>query len=57
MQTVLQIIVAAGGWYPGLSLKIENSPFMPLAIEGWMSPAPWDSPQSLSLITDNRTAT
>ncbi len=57
MQTVLQIIVAAGGWYPGLSLKIENAPFMPLVIEGMDESGPWDSPQSLSLTTENRTAT
>ncbi len=34
MQTILRILIAAGGWYPGLSLKIENAPYMPLVIEG-----------------------
>ncbi len=44
MQTVLQIIVAAGGWYPGLSLKIENAPFMPLVIEGMDESGPMGLP-------------
>ncbi len=33
MQTILQILKRAGGWYPGLSLKIDNLPYMPLCIE------------------------
>jgi hypothetical protein len=33
MQTILQILKSAGGWYPGLSLKIDNLPYMPLCIE------------------------
>jgi len=33
MQTILQILKRAGGWHPGLSLKIENLPYMALVIE------------------------
>ena len=33
MQTILHILRRAGGWYPGLCLKIENPPYMPLVIE------------------------
>ena len=33
MQTVLDILMRAGGWHPGLSLTIDNTPFMPLVIE------------------------
>jgi hypothetical protein len=33
MQTILRILKQAGGWHHGLSLKIENPPFMALVIE------------------------
>lgn len=33
MKTILDILVKAGGWHPGLYLKIENSPHMELVIE------------------------
>ncbi len=33
MQTVLRILKAAGGWHHGLSLCIDNPPFLPLCIE------------------------
>lgn len=33
MQTIFQILKGAGGWYPGLSLKIEDLPYMELVIE------------------------
>ena len=33
MQTILRIIERAGGWNPGLFLKIENAPYMALTIE------------------------
>ena len=33
MQTLLDILKRAGGWNPGLYLKIENAPFMALVIE------------------------
>ena len=33
MQTILDIVRKAGGWHPGLYLKIDNSPFMELVIE------------------------
>lgn len=33
MQTVLELIKRAGGWHPGLYLKIDNPPYMELVIE------------------------
>ena len=33
MQTILRIIERAGGWNPGLFLKIENAPYMALTIK------------------------
>ena len=33
MQTILDILRKAGGWHPGLYLKIDNAPFMELVIE------------------------
>jgi hypothetical protein len=33
MQTILAILTAAGGWHHGLSLRIDNPPYMPLCIE------------------------
>ena len=33
MQTILDILKKAGGWHPGLYLKIDNAPFMELVIE------------------------
>ncbi len=33
MQTILEILKKAGGWHPGLYLKIDNSPYMELVIE------------------------
>ncbi len=33
MQTILRILESAGGWNPGLFLKIENSPYMALIME------------------------
>ena len=33
MQTILQILKMAGGWHPGLYLKIDNPPYMELVIE------------------------
>ena len=44
MQTILQIIKTAGGWYHGLSLKIDNSPFMALIIEGLDESGPMGLP-------------
>ncbi len=44
MQTILQILKAAGGWYPGLSLKIENRPYMALVIEGMDESGPMGLP-------------
>jgi hypothetical protein len=33
MRTILDILNKAGGWHPGLYLKIENLPYMELVIE------------------------
>ena len=33
MQTILDILTRAGGWHPGLSLEIDNQPYMALVIE------------------------
>lgn len=33
MKTVLELIKRAGGWHPGLHLKITNEPYMALVIE------------------------
>ena len=33
MKTVLELIRKAGGWHPGLYLKITNEPYMALVIE------------------------
>ncbi len=33
MRTVLDILKKAGGWRPGLYLKIDNQPYLPLVIE------------------------
>ena len=33
MRTILDILNRAGGWHPGLSLKIDNAPYMELVIE------------------------
>jgi hypothetical protein len=33
MKTILAILKLAGGWHHGLSLKIENPPYMALVIE------------------------
>jgi hypothetical protein len=44
MQTVLQILKAAGGWYPGLSLKINNPPYMALCIEAMDESGPMGLP-------------
>ncbi len=33
MQTILDILKKAGGWHPGLYLKIDNPPYMELVIE------------------------
>ena len=44
MQTILQILKRAGGWHPGLSLKIENLPYMALVIEAMDESGPMGLP-------------
>ncbi len=44
MQTVLDILKRAGGWHPGLSLKIEHKPYMSLVIEGMDESGPCGLP-------------
>ncbi len=44
MQTVLDILKRAGGWQPGLSLKIEHQPYMSLVIEAMDESGPCGLP-------------
>jgi hypothetical protein len=44
MQTILQILKMAGGWHPGLYLKIDNPPYMELVIEAMDEPGPCGLP-------------
>ncbi len=44
MHTILAIIKMAGGWHPGLNLKIENLPYMPLVIEALDESGPMGLP-------------
>jgi len=44
MQTILQIIQKAGGWHPGLYLKIDNPPYMELVIEAMDESGPCGLP-------------
>jgi hypothetical protein len=44
MQTILQILKMAGGWHPGLYLKIDNVPYMELVIEAMDESGPMGLP-------------
>ena len=44
MQTILDILKRPGGWYPGLSLKIDNQPYMSLVIEAMGESGPCGLP-------------
>jgi hypothetical protein len=44
MQTVLELIRRAGGWHPGLYLKIDNPPYMELVIEAMDESGPCGLP-------------
>jgi hypothetical protein len=44
MQTILNLLKRAGGWHPGLYLKIENPPFMELVIEAMDESGPMGLP-------------
>ena len=44
MHTILHILKSAGGWYPGLSQKIDNLPYMPLSIEAMDESGPMGLP-------------
>jgi hypothetical protein len=44
VETLLLILKMAGGWHPGLYLKIENPPFMELVIEGMDESGPMGLP-------------
>ena len=44
MQTILHILKRAGGWRPGLSLTIDNTPYMSLVIEAMGEPGPCGLP-------------
>ena len=39
MQIILAILKMAGGWHPGLYLKIDNPPYMELVVEAIGLPA------------------
>jgi len=44
MQTLLDILRKAGGWHPGLYLKIANPPYMELVIEAMDESGPMGLP-------------
>ena len=44
MQTILDILKKAGGWHPGLSLHIDNAPYMSLVIEAMDESGPCGLP-------------
>jgi hypothetical protein len=44
MKTILAILKQAGGWHHGLSLKIENPPYMALVIEATDESGPFGLP-------------
>jgi hypothetical protein len=44
MQTILDILKKAGGWHPGLYLKIDNPPYMELVIEAMDESGPMGLP-------------
>jgi len=44
MKTVLELIKLAGGWHPGLYLKIDNPPYMELVIEAMDESGPYGLP-------------
>jgi hypothetical protein len=44
MNTVLELIKRAGGWHPGLYLKIDNAPYMELVIEAMDESGPCGLP-------------
>lgn len=44
MKTVLELIKLAGGWHPGLYLKIDNPPYMELVIEAMDESGPCGLP-------------
>ena len=56
MKTILDILSKAGGWHPGLYLKIDNPPYMELVIEAIESPALAVCLPSPLLTTANRIA-
>ncbi|MCU1223948.1 MAG: hypothetical protein JWQ42_2041 [Edaphobacter sp.] len=44
MKTILAILKRAGGWHPGLNLKIENLPYKALVIEALDESGPMGLP-------------
>jgi hypothetical protein len=44
MNTILDILGKAGGWHPGLYLKIDNPPYMELVIEAMDESGPCGLP-------------
>ena len=44
MQTILDILKMAGGWHPGLYLKINNPPYLNLVIAAMDESGPMGLP-------------
>jgi hypothetical protein len=44
MQTIVDILTKAGGWHPGLYLKIDNAPYIELVIEAMDESGPMGLP-------------
>ncbi len=44
MKTILQVLKLAGGWHPGLHLRIDNLPYMALVIEALDESGPMGLP-------------
>jgi len=53
MQIVLELIKRAGGWHPGLYLKIDNPPYLELVIEALNESGPCGLP-AISVAHYNR---
>jgi hypothetical protein len=44
MKTIFDILKKAGGWHPGLHLKIDNPPYLELVIEAMDESGPMGLP-------------
>ena len=58
MKTILDILRKAGGWHPGLYLKIDHPPYMELVIEATDESGPCGLPALIGgALRQSRTAT